>query len=1011
MLKISQRSITVLYFVLFIFILGSAEKLYSQSSASPRYGLSLEQWEQNQKSVKLKSNLNPVGGGGSNVINGGFETGDFSSWFIQDVTNPFYPLQVGTAGIQPWFDFFVSDPTEGSFALLHGWDGEVGTIQLEQDVVVPSNAISLEFDYRAAWDLQTFGGTMDRKFIVSIEPNGGGSSLQTDTLLTGVAGTINNDTGNLHGSIDVSTFANSTIRINFKWTVPENFAGPGFFQLDNVFIKYTGPQIIVADFVAFGKQEVGTSSFPRTVTISSVGTSNCTVSGISDPGSPFTLSNLPTLPVVIPPGGSETFEVTFSAANAGVFNSTINVSSDDAVNPAIGVSLTGEGVVINPAQSGVCYASTGNNDGGRLITINNTTGAGTLIGDIGLDQVPGLAINSNGDIYGTDGNADLYKIDAASGTSVFIGGTGLDGLPAIAFDGNDMLYGLGFDAITFQYTLYTINTSTGVPTVVGPAPMGDWRGMAFDPTDGTLWASTNGDKIYVINPSTGEPTLIGITGLDGGVPDIHFDDMGNLFGALGGGGAANNSLISIDKSTGTGNVIGPIGFTSVSGLASRQQPLTGSQIGIIPPKIDFWHIEVGTSSSLSAVTIRSVGSVNLTVSGISDPGSPFSLTNVPTLPVVIPPGSSETFEVIFSPASAGVSNSTISVTSDDPDDMTKEVSLTGLGVVLNQAMSGVCYASTGFNDGGRLLTINNTTGAGTLIGPSGLNLLPGLAINSNGDMYAASDDPSADLFKIDAGSGAAVYIGSTGLEWIPAIAFDGNNVLYGVGTDFSTYGFNLYTFNTSTGEPTLIGPASTEYNLRGLDFDPTDGRLWASTNGEEIYTINSSTGVLTLVGKTGFNGGIPDIHFDENGNLYGALGGGGNATNNFISINKSNGVGTIIGPIGFTSVSGMAARLNRVVGINDEKDSDIPNSYALAQNYPNPFNPATIITYQIPNAGNVTLKVYGILGNEVRTLINEEKPAGKYSIEFSATGLSSGVYFYKLQSGSFVETRKMILIK
>jgi hypothetical protein len=103
---------------------------------------------------------------------------------------------------------------------------------------------------------------------------------------------------------------------------------------------------------------------------------------------------------VIPPGGSETFEVTFSPTSAGVANSTITLTSDDADQPTKDVFLTGEGVVFNPAKPGVCYASTGFNDGGRLLTINNTTGAGTLIGPTGLDFVPGLAINSNGGIYG-----------------------------------------------------------------------------------------------------------------------------------------------------------------------------------------------------------------------------------------------------------------------------------------------------------------------------------------------------------------------------------------------------------------------------------------------------------------------------------------------------------------------------------------------------------------------------------------------------------------------------------
>jgi hypothetical protein len=85
--------------------------------------------------------------------------------------------------------------------------------------------------------------------------------------------------------------------------------------------------------------------------------------------------------------------------------------------------------------------------------------------------------------------------------------------------------------------------------------------------------------------------------------------------------------------------------------------------------------------------------------------------------------------------------------------------------------------------------------------------------------------------------------------------------------------------------------------------------------------------------------------------------------------------------------------------------------FSVAQNYPNPFNPSTKIKFQISDFGFVALKVYDILGNEVATLVNEEKSAGTYEIEFNATLLPSGVYFYQLKTGSFVETKKMILLK
>ncbi|MDP2302305.1 MAG: T9SS type A sorting domain-containing protein [Ignavibacteria bacterium] len=96
-------------------------------------------------------------------------------------------------------------------------------------------------------------------------------------------------------------------------------------------------------------------------------------------------------------------------------------------------------------------------------------------------------------------------------------------------------------------------------------------------------------------------------------------------------------------------------------------------------------------------------------------------------------------------------------------------------------------------------------------------------------------------------------------------------------------------------------------------------------------------------------------------------------------------------------------------GIESEKL--LPTQFQLSQNYPNPFNPSTVISYQLPAFSHVVLKVYDLLGNEIVTLVNEEKAAGKYSIVFNSDGLASGLYFYTLKSGSFSSTKKMIFIK
>jgi len=85
--------------------------------------------------------------------------------------------------------------------------------------------------------------------------------------------------------------------------------------------------------------------------------------------------------------------------------------------------------------------------------------------------------------------------------------------------------------------------------------------------------------------------------------------------------------------------------------------------------------------------------------------------------------------------------------------------------------------------------------------------------------------------------------------------------------------------------------------------------------------------------------------------------------------------------------------------------------YKLSQNFPKPFNPTTTIKYSLPEQQFVSLKIFDILGREVATLVNENKSAGNYEMNFDANNLSSGVYFYRLHAGSFIETKKMLLMK
>jgi hypothetical protein len=101
----------------------------------------------------------------------------------------------------------------------------------------------------------------------------------------------------------------------------------------------------------------------------------------------------------------------------------------------------------------------------------------------------------------------------------------------------------------------------------------------------------------------------------------------------------------------------------------------------------------------------------------------------------------------------------------------------------------------------------------------------------------------------------------------------------------------------------------------------------------------------------------------------------------------------------------------RVVTSVTQIDDRVPKTYTLSQNYPNPFNPSTTISFTLPSRSFVSLKVFDLLGREVATLVNENKNAGACSVRYDASTLTSGVYFYRLLAGSFIETKKLLFLK
>ena len=189
------------------------------------------------------------------------------------------------------------------------------------------------------------------------------------------------------------------------------------------------------------------------------------------------------------------------------------------------------------------------------------------------------------------------------------------------------------------------------------------------------------------------------------------------------------------------------------------------------------------------------------------------------------------------------------------------------------------------------------------------------------------------------------------------------------------------------------------------------GRTWTANvqylTSEHLRSIDSYLNKVTVCGDNGKIMTANDWGFTfvdqlngENRHFYG------------VSLRQSN-IGVVVGEVG---TAGTGAPLyyttmnGGFVGIT-QTGTETPKNFSMSQNYPNPFNPTTKINFAIPKQGLVTLKVYDMLGKEIKTLVNEVKSAGSYTVDFNGSQFSSGVYFYKIQTGDFSEVKRMMLVK
>jgi hypothetical protein len=337
-------------------------------------------------------------------------------------------------------------------------------------------------------------------------------------------------------------------------------------------IPFTGPHIFTrVSNLNLGNIEIGSTSNPQQVKLYNYGSEDLVITEIPATIGPFQTLNVPPGTITIPPYDSLSFDVIFSPVDPGIYNMTLNITSNDP--DFTGLDLFGNGYIINQVVQGTMYASSGMNSNGVLFNVNTLTGETDSIGSSiydDVDYISKIAINPHTNImYGLYAQTDssfLLRVNPAAGDAYFLYTLDLTNLQAIAFDTAATLY-----AVKKSGEIYTVDLTDGSYTQVASTGI-NIASIAFDPTTNELYASalvivgSNKDRLYKIELPSGTPAVIGNTGLGVVTNALEFNDQGNLYGTIG-AATALSDFIQIDKTTAAGNVIGSLGEKEITGLA------------------------------------------------------------------------------------------------------------------------------------------------------------------------------------------------------------------------------------------------------------------------------------------------------------------------------------------------------------------------------------------------------------------------------------------------------------
>ncbi len=285
---------------------------------------------------------------------------------------------------------------------------------------------------------------------------------------------------------------------------------------------------------------------------------------------------------------------------------------------------------------------------------------------------------------------------------------------------------------------------------------------------------------------------------------------------------------------------------------------------------------------------------------------------------------------------------------------------------------------------------------------------------NNGILYGDPVGGRWTIFKSSNGGATwdstGMYVATTAAGWNNGMYLSGNTVYFGTNngklvysTDFGTSWTIQSTLQANTYVTWFNSPTTGLTGGAELNITSNGGTNWSALTSVGTGNISGITGASTSWWMTRQTTAVN--YSSNNGTSWSAQYTA--PAGNFYHLTKSRSGATIWG---VRSNGGISRYGQPTSGISPISNT-APDNYMLSQNYPNPFNPVTKINFAIPKSGFVTIKIYDLLGKEVRTLVNETKNAGSYSVDFNGSELSSGIYFYKINVNGFSDIKKMTLIK